>query len=77
MECGNLYTGAKVPRYIARGDTRQLGEWWPENLDLAEIYRKVWPKDDIEDAEIMFIGLAVLKSPAPAAGSFRKLSLYR
>ncbi len=37
LERGDLYTGAKVPRYIARGGARQLGEWWPENLDLAEI----------------------------------------
>jgi hypothetical protein len=77
LERGNLYTDRKVPRYIARGGARQLGEWWPENLDLGEIYRRVWPKDDIEDAEIMFIGFAVIKSPAPIEGSFRKLNLYR
>jgi hypothetical protein len=77
LERGNLYTDAKVPRYIARGGARQLGQWWPENLDLAEIYRKVWPKDDIEDAEIMFIGFAVIKSEGSSEGSFRKLSLYR
>ncbi|MBT4674651.1 MAG: DUF3047 domain-containing protein [Rhodospirillaceae bacterium] len=77
LERGNLYTDQKVPRYIARGGARQLGDWWPENLDLAEIYRKVWPKDDIEDAEIMFIGFAVIKTEGPSEGSFRKLSLYR
>jgi hypothetical protein len=77
LERGNLYTDRKVPRYIARGGSRQLGEWWPENLDLAEIYRKVWPGDAIEDAKIMFIGFAVVKSAHPIEGSFRKLSLYR
>ena len=77
LERGNLYTDRKVPRYIARGGSRQLGKWWPENLDLAEICRKVWPQDQIEDAEIMFIGFAVVKSPDPVEGSFRKLSLYR
>lgn len=77
LERGNLYTDRKVPRYIARGGARQLDKWWPENLDLAEIYRKVWPKDDIEDAEIMFIGFAVIKSEGSIQGNFRKLSLYR
>ena len=77
LERDNLYTDRKVPRYIARGGSRQLGEWWPENLDLAEIYRKVWPGDAIEDAEIMFIGFAVVKSAQPIEGRFRTLSLYR
>lgn len=77
LERGNLYTGHKVPRYIARGGSRQLGRWWPENLDLAEIYRKAWPKDNIGDTKIMFIGFAVVKSPDPTVGSFRQLSLYR
>jgi|TARA_B100000315_G_C14560055_1_gene580047 hypothetical protein len=77
LERGNLYIDRKVPRYIARGGPRQLGQWWPENLDLAGIYRKVWPKDQIEDAQIMFIGFAVAKSPVPAEASFRKLIIYR
>ncbi len=77
LERGNLYTDHKVPRYIARGGSRQLGRWWPENLDLAAIYRQVWPKDKIGDTKIMFIGFAVVKSPNPIEGSFRGISLYR
>ena len=77
LERGNLYTGHKVPHYIARGGPRQLGRWWPENLDLADIYRKVWPKDNIEDTKIMFIGFAVVKSPDLIECNFRELSLYR
>jgi hypothetical protein len=58
-------TGA---RYTARGGRENAGSWWLETVDLSDIYRQLWPKDESGSAQIVFIGVAAAgkRTPAPA-----------
>ncbi len=68
----------KAPRlYIVRGGVENLGQWHLETVDLAEIYRRAWPGDDIGQARIMFIGIAALGSDSPSVAEISGLVLSR
>ncbi len=57
-----------APRYTVRGGRENAGSWWLETVDLSDIYRKAWPKDEGGDTRIVFIGIAASggRTPAPA-----------
>ncbi|MBL6933729.1 MAG: DUF3047 domain-containing protein [Rhodospirillales bacterium] len=57
-----------APRYTVRGGRENAGSWWLETVDLSDIYRKVWPKDDSGNTRIVYIGIAAAgeRTPAPA-----------
>lgn len=63
-------------RYTARGGSENTGSWWFETIDLSDIYRRTWPQDKIENARIIFIGIAAAggKAPSPAYISGLRLS---
>lgn len=57
-----------APRYTVRGGRENAGSWWLETVDLSDVYRRVWPKDDGGNTRIVFIGIAAAggRTPAPA-----------
>ncbi len=67
----------KWPRYIARGGRENGGEWWLEYLDLAELYRRLWPGDDLSRARIAFIGVAATGGKPRAATYISKIVISR
>lgn len=78
---GSLSAPRKNPRaprhYTERGGEENTGTWQFETVDLSQIYRQAWPGDDIPRTKIMFIGLASVACPTPAAASFSGLVLSR
>ena len=67
----HLPTGKKgdrtAPRYIARGGRENTYSWWLETVDLANLYARAWPDEDLSRVRITFIGLAVDKNPTRTA----------
>jgi len=61
-------TDRAAPRYTVRGGRENAGTWWLETVDLADLYKRAWPGDDANRAQIMFIGIAAPgdRPPAPA-----------
>lgn len=64
-------------RYTARGGQENSGSWWFETVDLSDIYRRAWPKDDTGLVQITFIGIAAAPGKAPATGYISGLRLSR
>ena len=65
---GNPEEKRSAPRYTVRGGRENAGSWWLETVDLSDIYRKVWPRDEMAQTQIVFIGIAAAgnRNPAPA-----------
>ncbi|MBT3989013.1 MAG: DUF3047 domain-containing protein [Rhodospirillaceae bacterium] len=61
---GTINHKSKLPKYIARGGLENTDKWHNENLDLAALYKRIWPKDDISRVKIMYAGFAATKAPA-------------
>lgn len=79
---GNLMpaTGGKPARadYTARGGRENTGSWWPETLDLANLYQRAWPEDRLPRVRVMFIGIAAEGGGrAPATSHFSEIRLSR
>ncbi len=55
---GTLNTNSKLPKYIARGGLENTDKWQTENINLAALYRRIWPKDEHLKVQIMFAGFA-------------------
>lgn len=77
LERGSLSTATPIPEYTARGGPEHTDQWWSDNLDLADLYRKAWPNDRIERARIMFVGFAVSENTAAVQANFGDIVLYR
>ena len=67
----------KWPRYIARGGRENGGKWWLEYLDLAELYRRLWPGDDLSRVGIAFIGVAATGGKPPGVAYISKIVISR
>lgn len=57
-----------APRYTVRGGRENAGSWWLETVDLSDLYRQAWPKDEMGSVKVVFIGIAAAggREPAPA-----------
>ncbi len=77
LERGSLSTAAAIPEYTARGGAEHTDQWWSDNLDLADLYRKAWPNDRIERVRIMFVGFAVSENTTAVQANFGDIVLYR
>ncbi len=55
-------------RYIVRGGRENAGSWWLETVDLYDLYCRIWPGDEAEKTQVVFIGVAAAgkRPPAPA-----------
>lgn len=67
----------KTARYTVRGGRENTGTWWLETVDLAELYGRAWPGDDIGKARVVFIGIAARRTARPVAGYFSGIVLSR
>lgn len=48
----------EAPLYTVRGGRENTRRWWPETVDLSELYAKAWPGEDMRRVRITFIGIA-------------------
>jgi hypothetical protein len=64
-------------RYTVRGGRENAGSWWLETVDLSDLYRQVWPKDDSAKAQVVFIGIAAAAGRAPAPAHVSGIILSR
>lgn len=55
-----------APHYIVRGGRENARHWWLESVDLAGLYRTLWPGDAAAKVRVAFIGVAV--DPVDRAG---------
>ncbi|HER27256.1 MAG TPA: DUF3047 domain-containing protein, partial [Rhodospirillales bacterium] len=58
FEISQAIDARAAPRYTVRGGRENAGTWWREDVDLADLYARAWPGDDVGRAQIMFIGIA-------------------
>ncbi len=81
LQRGTLVGAAKGdkarPRYIARGGRENGGKWWLEYLDLAGLYQRLWPGDDLGRVRIAFIGVAAPGGKPPTAAYISKIVISR
>ncbi len=66
-----------IVRYPVRTGTAGLRRWSLESVDLAAIYRQLWPGDEIGRARIMFIGVRFAPAARPATGAVAEITLAR
>ena len=72
-----LKNGKLVPRYIVRGGRENYGKWWPEFIDLGDLYNQIWPRDDMSLVQVSFIGIAASGSKVTTTGYLSKMTLTR
>lgn len=60
---GSIFTPSGIPAYAARGGLENTNRWWSEAIDLSDIYRRLWPRDELPDVKIMFVGFSVATDP--------------
>lgn len=80
LKRGSVSRAARIPRYIARGGPKK-SDWSTENIDLAALYRKIWPGDEHANVQVMFAGFSARastnQSAPPAWMQFADLILSR
>ncbi len=74
---GTIEHSAKLPKYIARGGIDNTDKWHTENIDLAQLYKRLWPKDEFDQVRIMFAGFATRKSAIPTSAAFADFVLSK
>lgn len=63
--------------YTVRGGAENTGVWHLETVDLSALYARAWPGDDIGQARIAFVGVAVEARPQPATAFVSGIVLSR
>ncbi len=43
--------------YTQRGGRENADGWWLETVDLADLYARAWPADEVAAVEVVFVGL--------------------
>lgn len=77
LERGFTDTKQRTVRYVVRGGGENAGRWWTDTVDLSQLYRRAWPKDDPTRARIAFIGFAVSAGDAAQRAKFADIVLSR
>ena len=77
LQRGSLETTPPPPRYTARGGTANTEKSWAENVDLSQLYRRLWPKDRLPRVQVIYIGLSVAASARLTAAAISELVLSR
>ena len=60
-----------------RAGTKDTETWLNENLDLSNLYRQVWPEDNVVRARITFVGFTSVSTAVPTTAKFGDVVLYR
>ena len=76
---GDLTAGKEggPSRYASRGGRENVGAWWAETVDLAEIYARAWPDDDLGRVALAFIGAWAPGGRRPAVAYVSGMVLSR
>ncbi|MBI4184699.1 MAG: DUF3047 domain-containing protein [Proteobacteria bacterium] len=64
-------------RYAVRGGRAAERRWMLETVDLAALYRRLWPEDDVGAARVALIGVLAAPSARPAIGHVAEIRLSR
>ena len=63
--------------YTVRGGRENTGSWWFETVDLSDLYVRNWPKDQITQVQIVYIGIAAHKTKLPESAILADITLSR
>jgi len=74
---GLIDTNKASPRFIVRSGHTAANRWITENIDLSQLYRRIWPNDDLVNTRVQFVGVASGIRPVPAIAEFSDLALFR
>jgi len=66
-----------APRYVARGGRESTGQWWLETVDLADLYARAWPGEDMRRVRITFIGITAEGGRQPTVAHVSGVRLTR
>lgn len=64
-------------RLTLRQGVSGFDEWQEENLDLSNIYREIWPQDDLSRVNIAFLAVATRASNLTTESVIDGLRVYR
>jgi hypothetical protein len=64
-------------RFAVRGGRASERRWMRETVDLAEVYRALWPEDDLARVRVNLIGVLAEAATVPATAHIAKLRLSR
>ena len=74
---GSIDVTGAAPQFVVRAGNKSAEPWMTENIDLSQIYARLWPNDDMIYARIRFIGVVSGGHPVRGMAEFSDLSLYR
>jgi hypothetical protein len=82
LQRGTIETPSKdntiaTPRYTVRGGRENTGSWWLETVDLSDLYRKIWPQDNMAVAQVVFIGIEAVAGHVSAPVHVSGITLSR
>ncbi len=63
--------------YTVRGGAENTGRWWSEAVDIASLYQKAWPSDQISASRVTFIGIASTETDIQTTAFVSDLRLSR
>lgn len=66
-----------LPGYTVRGGPENIDRWKHETVDLAGIYRRIWPNEDMSGVRIVSIGLAVEGGRPLSSAMFSGIRLFK
>ncbi|MEX2642796.1 MAG: hypothetical protein WD270_05040 [Acetobacterales bacterium] len=69
--------GGMVRQHAVRTGIVGAGGWQLETIDLAAVYRSLWPDDDAGRARFMFIGVRLEPSVRPTTAAVAEIMLGR
>jgi hypothetical protein len=70
-------TRSRLPKYVARGGIENTAKWHTENIDLAALYKRLWPKDEHSKVQIMYAGFASIGSAQSTNAAFADFILAK
>jgi len=77
LKRGNLYDMGKVKYYAQRGGYENSNIWHQEAADLNTLYARSWPKDNIGNVTINFVGITSQSNSNPGGITFSSIRLSR
>ena len=66
-----------APQLLVRAGDKSARTWMTENIDLSQVYKVLWPNDDMVYVRIRFIGIVSRRFSGKAIAEFSDLELYR
>jgi len=81
LQRGNLTVGTEGPDamavYTVRGGRENAGAWFMETVDLADLYTRAWPEDDLAHTKVAFVAVAAGSGPQPVSAYVSGIKLSR